>query len=95
MIGRPGRSDGGGERIEVHVDTLGLEGLDVAEPARVQSAFQAELGRLVATDGLPDRSRARAPGADLAGGTLADTDLGTPERLGQAVARHVYAELVK
>src|SRR5687767_14789783 len=94
-VGAMAHPDPESERIEIHVGALEIEGLDVKEPALFESAFAAELGRLVTSAGLPVRARALAPHAELLGGTLTDADVATPERLGQAVARQVYAELGK
>jgi hypothetical protein len=82
----------GADAIEIELDSLEFEGLEVAEPEQVRAAFEAELIRLIAERGLPARLTSRAE-ASFDGAELSQTELGSPERLGQAVARHVYAEL--
>ncbi len=84
-----------GERVQVRVESLEFEGLDVREPARVQSAFQAELTRLLVEQGVPESLAGRAGDAELDGGTLGERDLSSPESLGRAVARQVYGGLTR
>jgi hypothetical protein len=93
---RRGSGSDVGERIELELESLEFEGIEVAEPRRVQAALEAELTRLIRDKGLPDRaSRGAAEEASFDGGELTVADLSNPERLGQAVARHVYAELTR
>lgn len=85
----------GGEHIELHVGSLELDGLVQAEPQRVEDAFCRELTRLLEQQGLPARMRELAGAAAFDAGALSRPDLGNAERLGSAVARLVYAELVR
>jgi len=83
-----------GETLELEIDRLELEGFEPEEPERVRSALEAELARLISERGLPARLSSRTEAA-FDGGALTANDLGSPERLGQAIARHIYAELAR
>ena len=56
------------------------------------SVTAVPFARLVHEQGVPDRIASRAE-TSFDGGRLTAADLENPERLGQAVARQVYAEL--
>jgi hypothetical protein len=90
----PAASRAAGETLELELDSLELEGLEPQQPERVRAALEAELARLIAERGLPARLSSRAEAAFDAGALTAG-DLGSPERLGQAIARHIYAELAR
>lgn len=85
---------GGGEHIELTVESLEFEGLAPSAPDRVQAAFQRELTRLLQERGLPEGVRG-ATAATREAAALSRFDLDSPERLGAAVARSLYAELVR
>jgi hypothetical protein len=78
--------------INLHIERLVLDGLPIthSQGPLVQAAVEAELARLIATEGLQAglleggaRRSAAANAIELAG------DM-TPARLGQQIARSVY-----
>lgn len=77
----------------IEIESLVLDGLDAVAARRAVRAFEVELGRLLARDGLP-------PG--LSAADLGRLDLGQlpagperPEDLGRAMARALFARLVR
>ena len=81
--------------INLHIERLVLDGLPIthSQGPLVQAAVEAELARLIATDGLQvglleggARPYAAANAIELA------SDM-TPARLGQQIARSVYGGL--
>lgn len=77
----------------IEIESLVLDGLDAVSARRTVRAFEVELGRLLDRDGLP-------PG--LGAADLGRLDLGQlpagperPEDLGRAMARALFARLVR
>jgi hypothetical protein len=91
------RAQGGGaDRIQVDIEALELDGLPALDPRRVRSAFESELTRLLREQGLPARSERSAASEDwIDAGRLTGADLDNPERLGEALARRIHAELAR
>lgn len=84
-------------KINLHIDRLVLEGIDLPHAQRpvLQTAVEAELGRLLAEGGI---------GADLAGGGAVPSVRasgfemgadGNPDQLGTRIARSVYGGIGK
>lgn len=87
--------NGNDERVEVQVESLELEGVAVREPEWVRAAFEGELSRLLTEEGLPEHALGRSARDAVDGGSLSTADFSSPESLGKAVARRVYAELIR
>jgi hypothetical protein len=82
-------------RIEVHIDRLVLDGLPIApsDGARIRTAVQRELGRMLVLDGVSDRMRARGATDRLSAPRIRLSATHTPERIGREIAHSVYVGL--
>ena len=77
--------------VTVHIDTLAFPGLVAADARRATSAFEAQLTELLQHHGLPaGRTAADLERVDL--GRL-PAAAGTPEAMGRALARALYARV--
>jgi len=80
--------------IVVHIERLVLDGVPVAqsERAKLLTAIEVELGRLLAADGLAPALLEGGAVARIPEGTIQLTSDGDPNKLGQQIARavHIY-----
>jgi len=79
--------------VRLHIERLVLDGVPVAQAdrARLLSVVESELGRLLATRGLPDAAAAGWATPAVDGGSIAPTPNAT--KFGRDVARAVYRGL--
>jgi hypothetical protein len=78
--------------IHVHIDRLVLDGLPLApaDGQRVQAAFEAELGRLLAAEGPRSHLRVGGMVPSLPAGDLRLAHQSDPASLGHQLAGAVY-----
>jgi len=78
--------------IQVNIERLILEGVSVAPNQRpaLQAAVEAELGRLLAKNGLASALQGGGVVPHVPGGVLEVVPDGNPAQLGQQIARAVY-----
>jgi hypothetical protein len=78
--------------INIHIERLILDGLPITHSQRplVQASVEAELARLLATDGLASRLQAGGALPNIPGGSIHLTSDGNPHKLGQQIAQAVY-----
>jgi hypothetical protein len=81
--------------ISVHIERLVLDGLSVSHGQRplLQAAVEAELGRLLAADGLALELQGGGAVPYVSGGDIQLTGEGDPTHLGQQIGRAVYGGL--
>ncbi|MCB9765352.1 MAG: hypothetical protein H6739_36600 [Alphaproteobacteria bacterium] len=79
--------------VELHIDSLVLEGVPQAHHHRVAASLQAELAQLVERDGLEPGAMSGRQLDTVNGGHLPASARETPERLGAALARAIHREL--
>ncbi len=80
-------------QIELHIESLVLEGLPVRDRDRIGAAVETALARLLEIRGLPP---ALALGGNTAEITTGDIDIppgATPEAIGAQIAQVLYEEL--
>jgi hypothetical protein len=79
--------------VRLHIERLVLDGASIghADRARLVSAVEAELGRLLATRGLPDAAAAGWATPAVDGGSIAPP--ANARTFGRDVARAVYRGL--
>jgi hypothetical protein len=78
--------------ITVHVERLILEGLPIPpdQHLRVRVAVETELARLLSADGLSASLLSGGTWSCVPSNSIELTNVGTPVRLGQQIARAVY-----
>lgn len=78
--------------INLHIERLILDGLPISHSQRplVQAAVEAELARLLATDGLSSCLMAGGAMPYVPGGSIQLMSDGNPKTLGQQIAQAVY-----
>jgi len=78
--------------INIHIERLILDGLPITHSQRplVQASVEAELARLLATDGLASSLQAGGALPNIPGGSIQLTSDGNPHKLGQQIAQAVY-----
>ncbi len=78
--------------ISVHIERLILDGLPIAQRdrARLQTAIEEELARLLASGALAVDLRAPGMFPRLTGGTLELTGNDDPRLLGRRIAQAIY-----
>ncbi len=78
--------------INIHIERLILDGLPISHSQRpiVQAAVEAELARLLATDGLVPHLLTGGVLPCVQGGNIQLTGEGDTGQLGQQIARAVY-----
>jgi len=79
--------------IELHIEELVLHGVSRSDARRVGVAVEAELGRMLAEQGLPSGLRGGAEIGALDAGQVSLGVTARPESTGTAVAKAVYGEL--
>lgn len=74
-------------RIDIHIDSLELEGVEPRHRSDIAESMRQELERLIAQDGVPrqwmDGGAVGIPRVKIAAGQA-------PARIGQHVARAIY-----
>jgi hypothetical protein len=76
--------------VEVLIDELILHGLPPGGERAISAAIEAELGRLLATNGVPPALAAGASIASLDAGSFQARNDAAPEEAGNEIARSVY-----
>jgi len=78
--------------INVSIERLILDGLSLSYSQRplVQAAVEAELARLLATDGLVSHLQSGGALHNIRGGNIQLTQQSDPHTLGQQIAQAVY-----
>lgn len=78
--------------VELHIDTLILEGVEVAwhERGAVMAAVEGELTRLLAEGGVSSDFMMGGAVRAVRGGTVQLAEGGRPDGLGQQIAQAVY-----
>lgn len=78
--------------INIHIDRLILEGVSVTPSQRpmLQAVVEAELGRLLAENGLASELQAGGVVPRVPGGMIELASGGNSAQLGQQIARAVY-----
>jgi hypothetical protein len=79
--------------IELRIEELVLHGVSRADARRVGAAVEAELGRMLAEQGLPSGLRGGAEIGAIDAGQVSLGAAARPESTGEAVARAVYGGL--
>jgi hypothetical protein len=83
--------------INVHIERLILDGLSVtrSQGPLVQAAVEAELARLLATDGLSPELQVGGAVPSLKAGNIQIASESNPNQLGQQIAQVVYGGIGK
>ncbi len=78
--------------INVHIERLILDGVPVAHRERpmLQAAVEAELARLLISEGLAPNLQAGSALPYVPGGSIQLASDGNPKTLGQQIAQAVY-----
>ncbi len=78
--------------ITLHIERLVLDGVSIAFSQRpfVQAAIEAELARLLASNGLAGELQNGGALRNIAGGSIQLSSAGNPHMLGQQIAHAVY-----
>jgi hypothetical protein len=81
--------------ISVYIDRLVLDGIDVLYEQRplLQLAFETELARLLASDGLASGLQASRAVRSVSAGEIQMAAELDPTRLGEQIARSAYGEI--
>lgn len=79
-----------GEKVELTLGTLVLEGVPRGRRHRVAAALEHELARLLARHGVPEAWRREGVHPRVDGGGLSVPPSAPPRAFGEAVARAVY-----
>ncbi len=77
-------------KLHLQIERLRLEGFSKAEARRTTAALERELGRLVATGGLPGHLQKDLHIPRLDGGRVQLSQNGAPRQLGRHLARQIY-----
>lgn len=82
-------------RIQIHIERLVLDGLPVERrhAPLVQQAVEAELARLLTTEGVGEGLKFGGAVDRLAGGVIEVGQRAEPARLGEQIARAVYGSI--
>lgn len=79
------------EIVNLHIDSLILEGIPERDRMNVAEAVRAELGRLLSEGGVPDGLLGGRIIPMLAGGTYSASPKSTPEATGASIAQAIHA----
>ena len=77
--------------IDLRIDEIVLHGFAPADRHRIGDAFQRELTRLLAAEGVPPAWASGGPAAQVDAGAFTVAPGARPEIVGAQVARAVYA----
>ena len=81
--------------LSIHIERLVLDGVNIMPGQRelLQAALEAELARLLATDGLSPDLASGGARPSLQAGSIQPASDGNPARLGQQIAQAVYSAI--